>query len=434
MTTENDWAARCDAVRDLHRSLLPSAEQHPLAQTLPDLRIADESRIAPEVGSASILAQPGGFRREHIQAELPPGKELHQYAATPLNVHLTRDGFMQRFLVTGVTQELGDGTKLLYESRPYRRGRLPKILRLSTGLPPEPLPPTLKLCGFRPRSVPYWTSVTFLCGALFFTAGSVAWMIPAVGDGAHGAPQWEAQLTVTDTYLVGAVFFVVGCYAGFVEVINANLTEEVHSSTEPLNPIGSVHARSVRERGGSFSRSEAQLEAWSKSTHMQPETWPGWLLSLHWWRFQPNSLLWWGALVQLLSAGIFLLACVAGLPGVLQGGRDAEVYLVFIPSLIGSIGFVFASWVYLFEVTSSPNPLLPPRTLSVGYFIALLNLAGSGLYTVASGCYFYPESESEGEYDTAYYVSEWGVRFGYAIGSLCFVSSALLAFPEILSE
>ena len=78
-----------------------------------------------------------------------------------------------------------------------------------------------------------------------------------------------------------------------------------------------------------------------------------------------------------------------------------QVSFVFIPSLIGSIGFVFASWVYLFEVTSSPNPLLPPRTLSVGYFIALLNLSGSGLYTVASSCYFYPESESEGEDVTA---------------------------------
>ena len=96
---------------------------------------------------------------------------------------------------------------------------------------------------------------TFLCGAILFTEGSFAWMAPAIGDSAHGAPLWEvqsltaptccplagsaaplsllllahhllspagqAQATVTYPYFIGSTFFLIGTYLAFVEVSHA---------------------------------------------------------------------------------------------------------------------------------------------------------------------------------------------------------------------
>ena len=81
------------------------------------------------------------------------------------------------------------------------------------------------------------------------------------------------------------------------------------------------------------------------------------------------------------------VACYAILPGVLEqwaeaagtDGHQQEVYWVYIPSVLGSLGFVFASYVYVVEVThdhttlrthpnpnpnSSPTPHPHPGTLT----------------------------------------------------------------------
>ena len=303
-------------------------------------------------------------------------------------------------------------------------------------------------------------------------------MIPSVGDSAHGAPMWEARATVTYPFFVGSTFFLIGCYLAFVEVINANLHEELKTEGQ-LDPTGSIHAPTSLRRsrsclrapssgsltggnaplsGRASSRGHLSLASQDSLVHVgshhelaehaseqqlvgsTAETCVSWLGSLHWWRFQPGSLLWWAALVQLLSAAVFEVACMAGLPGVIEG-HAMEVAYVYLPSLAGSVGFTFASYVYLVEVTHSSNPLHRPESLSVGYFIALLNLGGSLLYTIASCFYFTPEEEAppplpgaEAPYDAAYYFSEFGVRFLYGLGSLCFVVGSALSFPELLSD
>ena len=483
---EDAWTGTNEAARDLHRGL----EQQRLATGNPSLAqtdgqfrsLPDEQRLYPEAGVASDYKHAGGFRREHLQDQLQPGESLPQYAATSLLHTINHGGgefeWLNDYMVTDVVQKMEDGAEIRFESRLYRRGRRPKIVRLPTGLTPEepPLSKRLKVCGWRPHSVPYWVSLTFLIGAILFTEGSFAWMIPSVGDEAHGAPLWEARATVTYPYFVGSTFFLIGCYLAFVEVINANLHEELKG--EGPDPNGSVHAPNSIHRshsrlrvpsdgsttGGSPSgrrsgRRSSRVSLASQDTlvassydelaeqphEQQPddpaaETCLGWLRSLHWWRFQPGSLLWWAALVQLLSAVVFEVACIAGLPGVIEG-HAMEVAYVFIPSLVGSVGFTFASWVYLMEVTHSANPLHRPQKLSFGYLIALLNLGGSLNYTIASCFYFAPEGEEEpplpgGEapYDAAYYYSEWGVRFLYGVGSLCFVAGTALSFPELLSD
>ena len=152
-------------------------------------------------------------------------------------------------LTSDVVQERADGLALRYESRSYRLGLPPVVLREpSILLPPTPnatphdasyasassrlqqqppatkagggvsaAPSTLKVCGVR-NTVPYWSAASFLAGSLLFIEGSFAWMIPQLGDEAHGASHTAAELTVAWPYFVGSVFFTIGCYLAWVEV------------------------------------------------------------------------------------------------------------------------------------------------------------------------------------------------------------------------
>ena len=86
---------------------------------------------------------------------------------------------------------------------------------------------------------------------------------------------------------------------------------------------------------------------------------------------------------------------------------------------------------------STDTPWVPPDGLRerLGYGVAACNLLGSVLYTIASVCYFCRAEEHEGgQYDWEYAADEWGVRFGYALGSAFFIVAALLSFPEVISD
>jgi len=100
-------------------------------------------------------------------------------------------------------------------------------------------------------------------------------------------------------------------------------------------------------------------------------------------------------------------------------------------SIIGSVMFVFNSFVSLAEVTHSFNVLRPPDRLTIGYAVGLLNFVGSSLFLVASLGYLVQDADHEELAQWEYAVSEWGVRFTYGVGSACFFIGALVSFQEI---
>ena len=521
-----------EVVRDLHRTL---ENPHGVrgahlsgSQTNPDLKLPQQMRLHPEVGTASDLAQPGGFRRAHLEQQQTEGAvELtnRQQArrGTALVDHLHEEGFVRRF-VSHVVRKLDDGTEVVYASRAYRRGARPLIIRRPSGEREPVQPDRVKFLGFRPLSVPYWVSVNFLCGAALFLYGSMTWF--DMGR-VLAMPTLFARL-VTYPYFAGSINFLFGCYLAFVEVINANLEEDLRTGAIDLaGAVGSIHGRSrlsLNLTFGSLSPSPASSppsprptttttttattttttttatitsssqapppqQKLSQQTHQQrthqqltqqhrkplregtattvapidgegvdcerpphvtmaesaessaltaagPTTCVEFVHSLHWWRFQPHSLLWWGALVQLAGAICFEVACVAALPP-LSASVD-ELVCVFVPSLVGSACFTFASYIYLLEVAASTEtPWAPPDTLRerLGYAVAGCNLLGSVLFFVASAGYFFKAPPHDGElYEWEFLVSEWAVRFGYGLGSLLFVLGALLSFPEVISD
>ena len=95
-----------------------------------------------------------------------------------------------------------------------------------------------------------------------------------------------------------------------------------------------------------------------------------------------------------------------------------DVVFVYWPSIIGSCGFSFASFVYVAEVTHSLCVLVPER-LTFGYFVAISNLVGSLLFLLAWTFYLVAREPWEMVEPWEYYVSEWGTRFTFAVGRLC---------------
>ena len=113
------------------------------------------------------------------------------------------------------------------------------------------------------------------------------------------------------------------------------------------------------------------------------------------------------------------------------------------PSLLGSLAFVFSSLMYLAEVTHSYNPFARPPSLSLGYAICMLNLLGSALFTAGSLGYFaraLPRLAMEAPHDGhhswgwQYEVSEWGVRFPFGLGSVLFLIGSFGSLIEVMSE
>ena len=336
------WEGADETVRDLARAMIPGTNGHSASQTVDDLRLQPRYQAAPGVGRASDLAQPGGFRRVHVlESGAGAGAAAAEYARQPLVTTLLKQGRTGSF-VTDLVQLLEDGTAVRFESRPYRRGRKPVAVRTQGGPPPPPRPP-LQYCGFRPWSVPYWVSMAFLVGASLFTVGSIDWMLPYVGDTARGASEWAATYSMTYPFFLGGLCFIAGCYLSLVEVINANLGEEIRIAPELLDPSGSVFRQGssaqLRSSGASPSPSPSPSPLPSQpAPPPPPHACPAELLhapmlhasqpppvprphacgacaercaehgGVRWWGWQPRSPLYWGALVQLLSAIVFQVA------------------------------------------------------------------------------------------------------------------------------
>ena len=186
--------------------------------------------------------------------------------------------------------------------------------------------------------MPYWVSISFLLGGALFTIGSFDWMIPSVGGAA--APAWEAAYSVSYPFFVGSLFFLSGCYLSLVEVLNANLQEDIKAvgGIDHLDPSGSLHRRlqqpasrtpSAEAKGHAFvtlkeSSDSVSVDVSEVGALHEKGGSIGYCASLRWWGWQPRSILYWGALTQLVGACAFEVSCVAGLPGLIEGHTQAR--------------------------------------------------------------------------------------------------------------
>lgn len=165
-------------------------------------------------------------------------------------------------------------------------------------------------------SVSYWVSINFFIGGLLFVLGSIDWMVPNVGDTTHGADMIHYGASVAWPYLIGAIFFVVGCYLALVEIINGNLQLDAPmlvagEASEPQR--GSV-AKGKRDS----YRHVARVHELEKGvTGLHANECGACVTGLVWWAWQPNSEVYLGTLAQFIGSLLFLVACIMGMPDIL---------------------------------------------------------------------------------------------------------------------
>ena len=110
---DGDFRAPADASQAPPRRPIPASRSEDLHESS-----APRFRLYPSVGTASDLAQPGGFRRAFVLPQLGDRSdsggrsERYAYAARPLVDHMHSHGWTPAF-VTDVVQALPDGTELL---------------------------------------------------------------------------------------------------------------------------------------------------------------------------------------------------------------------------------------------------------------------------------------------------------------------------------
>ncbi len=184
------------------------------------------------------------------------------------------------------------------------------------------------------------------------------------------------------------------------------------------------------------------VPARAKLEHLESGECTACVCGLTWWAWQPESEVYLGTLAQFVGAILFIIACIIGLPDVMEAISEeewVEYWFVFTPSLFGGLLFTAASYIGLIEVTHSRNPFAPPEHgYSHGYVVALMNLWGSVLFALAAGFYYLEAplmaaEDAAAENASGWWIKQLLVRLPYAVGSAMFAVGALFGIHEVLN-
>ncbi|WP_158685513.1 hypothetical protein [Microbacterium halophytorum] len=128
-------------------------------------------------------------------------------------------------------------------------------------------------------------------------------------------------------------------------------------------------------------------------------------------RFRTTAAL--AATVQLVSAaGVFQISTIAASADV---SGSTALFLVWVPSFLGGIGFAWSGWLYAAEARPAHD---------LGSRIANLNLAGSVIFLLSA-------VPGLVDPDEALAATRWLTALGYGIGSLAFLCAGVAAVFEV---
>jgi hypothetical protein len=214
---------------------------------------------------------------------------------------------------------------------------------------------------FRPRSRNWWISVLFMVGALLFALGAVPAYARAVGD--------DIDLM---TFFIGSLFFTAAAYLQFLQAINAPHT--------------------IADRYLTHSR-------W-----------------FHVFTIEPRRIDWWATSVQFVGTIFFNVSTFDATREAFEvPGQDV---LVWIPTVVGSICFLVASYAAILEVW----PQGRWRPGEIDWWIVMINMAGSIFFMASAiGAFVVPDGDV---------FADNLVIGGTFLGGLCFFVGALLLAPE----
>ncbi len=270
------------------------------------------------------------------------------------------------FFITQVIEAHDSAWAHLQTSRRARKG-LNKILvngedhRLL-----RPVQEFSSLFSFKPQSLTWWIAVLFMIGSACFVAGSVMSLY---------FPHSFSSLSTNMTYFIGSLFFTAAAYGQYLEVINADITNDAYLSAGETEWI--------------------------------------------WWAWRPKNLGFISSACQLAGTILFNINTFnCFYDGLSYVAMDIVIWL---PNLIGSILFLIAAvfaWLEIFH-DKQVKPFY-----SVTWWIVWINLLGSILFQrSAFRSFIYVDSGEQ--------VNEMIALRATLFGAVCFFIGAYLLIIEM---
>lgn len=258
---------------------------------------------------------------------------------------------------------LGHHKGCVTNSAPWGEQRAAVIVQQ---LSPWDRPPSEEALSFR-HTMSYYVCMTFMVGAMLFVVGCGADLL----NNEHGLHlnYIQARDTVDWPFLVGSSLFLLGSYAGLLEVLNVGKEDE---------GVKMIYWRSCPDQNMPFQA-----------------FWANWAFLVGATFFQVNVM----------------AALYDKLPGQEEGYHWASREYLWGPATIGSIFFVIGS---AFEVNINGG-LLACRWTDLAWCSAMQDLLGSLLFLTAAGIGLYYGS---GE-------SVWGTKVPYLAGSALFLTASM---------
>lgn len=329
------------------------------------------------------------------------------------------------------------GVLYRWSARRHRKGRYPELVphpgaeqrfQVHHHRPKSLLAPFgYKLFGWQPSSISYWV-------AMGFTVGSIVWVVNGV------FAMWplsnsKAQLYALGyTAFAGGFLFLVASYAGVLEALNADESvtfgHEVKHDVESLTAVvnhgatgpGTTASKPLTNMAAAAS-SNGNGGPYGDGKEKGKRRW-------RWWGWDWHSLSWWLTFLQLCGAIVFgVSACITGPPHVLP--MDVMTHhhyilwdvLYWLPQCIGSIFFIVNSILAMWEAQHSWWRIRP---LDLGWHVGFWNLLG-GIGFFLSGAFGFKQYPNE-------CCQHWGTAFSTFWGSIFFLMSSYLLFPEMLDK
>jgi hypothetical protein len=298
---------------------------------------------------------------------------------TAVDTHRATTGGFGPF-VTWRREIRADGGTLLQTSRRHRKG-LPPLAVESVGIHPRDAPAAISHEWFHswaPQRIGWWIAILFMIGSALFAIGGAQAMwsdAPVV--------RWPDPRLTGWVFFAGSVFFTSAAYLQWLEALNNDVTE-ISNPTDSRPRRWRFLGWSSRNLG--YLASAVQLVGtilFNVDTADALVTGLGWEgedvlvwtpdmlgsvcflvasqgalmeISHHYWSWQPRSLSWWIAAINMLGSVLFMVSAVASL--VEPGPAAAAPWLANFGTFAGAVCFFIGAYLLipeLFEEKVSPR-------------------------------------------------------------------------------
>lgn len=322
----------------------------------------------PDTSSHGI---PGSAAKE------TPRRTLRLVKTEPISFPMPLSGFAPGSRVFVYSDENGEH-EFIEHSRARRRART-ALFNSKTGSG-ESKKDIIVVPRFLSLHSQPWLDISFQV-PFWFGIGSVLWVV----NGHYHLFPLEDK-TANDRVaiclsLLGTITFLIGTYLGTLEGLNERepgdftpLFNEISDlASEPLHVQRYIQRQQLRRQRLNQPPARPARILYNSPRHAQ---------TFRWFGFQKDSVGFWGSFSEFIGTIIFMIAVVFAIPGVLdKSGWKAQVALIHVPEILGSIGFTLGAALHLLE---EQKVWYLPRLQRIGWHAPFWSLIGSLAFLIAS--------------------------------------------------